>query len=1014
MQNKQTMFEDLNKEQLEAVTHKSGPLLIIAGAGTGKTTVITKRIANLVLSKQAQAEEILALTFTNKAAEEMEERVDKLLPYGYVESWISTFHNFCQRIISEHGIDIGISSDVELLDSLGAWILVSENFEKFDLDYYKPRNNPTKFIKSMLSHFSHLKDEEISPEKYLEYARGLALDADSADFIQKSAKEDEPKKQKRSKSKKVSKKEQFSESRIEEIKRINETAGAYCVYDALLREKNKMDFGDLINYCLKLFRERPNVLDKYREKFKYVLVDEFQDTNWAQYDLVKMISSPKNNITVVADDDQSIYRFRGASMSNVMQFSKDYKDAVKISLVKNYRSGKKILDASYSFIQLNNPNRLEHVEKISKKLESASSLGSVVEHFHCKTSQDEASVVARAIISLKEKDKSSNWSDFAILVRANSHSEQFASALESFGAPFKNYSTSGIYKTSLVMNIMSFLKVLDDYHESRALFRLLSAPFLNIPPEDIVRLTHHAYKKSVSLYDVVKNPQLAGVSDQNSLREIEKLMQWIQKYSKDAKSKKTSLLLLDWLNDGYIQYLQSLPDGESAESFRILKSFYDHIKGIEEVINDSRVCDIARILGKEMETKDGSSIDFGPESDPDTVKIMTIHAAKGLEFKYVFIVNLVDRRFPTMERKEQIEIPSDLIKEVIPEGNSHLEEERRLFYVAMTRAKSGLFFTTAENYSGVQKKKISIFLKELSEVYPDLKISSKTLEASADNFFRRPSLREKIFKPALPSRFSFTQLKIFDECPFAYKMQFLLKVPLPGKFVFSYGTTMHSTLQAFMQSVSRASRSYQVDLFSKQSDKKENSAEKESSIPGQAELLDIYEKKWIGDWYESEEQKNKYKKSGRQALVSFHDKLLGQKPPLVKSLERPFNLKIGEYTIMGKMDRVDALENGSVSIIDYKTGSVPKDGKLSLADKRQLLIYQIASEEVFKEKVEKLVFYYLDQAREIEFIGTQEEKNEVKKWVLDTIEKIKTSSFDFNPKEHICDYCEYFFDIQNF
>jgi len=1037
------VLDSLNPEQKKAVEHKNGPLLIVAGAGTGKTTVITRRLAHLVLNEGIKGNEILALTFTNKASEEMEERADKLLPYGYTDLWVSTFHSFAQRILEDHGMDIGISSNVELIDDTGAWLLVRQNLDKFDLDYYKPRNNPTKFIKAMLTHFSRLKDEEISPEQYLEYAEELKLSSDDAEASGGKSRHSELHamphgcrvSESTSSKKKTLKQVQGDAGKIEadEKRRIIEIANAYHAYQKLLHENNKMDFSDIINYCLKLFRERKNVLAHYQKQFKHILVDEFQDTNWAQYDLVKMLALPQNNITVVADDDQSIYRFRGASMSNVIQFSKDFKDVKKISLIQNYRSGKEILDIAYDFIQLNNPNRLESFEKIDKKLISNTKEKAHIEHLHCKDSSDEARIISDVIMSIKEKDKTATWNDFVILVRANSQAEDFDEMLSASQIPHQNYSAVGLYKTSLVMNILSFFKVLDDYHESRALFRLLSVPFLKITAEDIIKMNHYSYKKRVSLYEIIQEPQICGISNETSLMEIERLRSWILFYSEKAKQEKPTKLLLDWMNKSYIKYLKELDDANSQEQFRLLKSFYDHLKQIELSIPCARVHDVVDIVEQEITSGDAGSLPVDLELGPEMVKIMTIHSAKGLEFKYVFITNLVDRRFPTTERKESITIPDDLVKEILTDGDIHIQEERRLFYVAMTRAKQGLFFTSAENYGGVQKKKLSRFLKELEQVHDKFKTSNDVLGSDVKSFMPKILLEmQKEFKVFLPRMFSFTQLKIFDECPFAYKMQFLLKVPLPGKFVFSYGTTMHSTLQQFMQMVSGKQHSEQADLFGSHDTHTPPSPPSESgginnSPPFQGgvregfgmrelqvsinELIDLYEKNWIGDWYDSEDQIKKYKQKGKDALKEFYDNLSKSKIPNVKALERAFKLRIGEYTIIGKMDRIDSIDDNEVEIVDYKTGNPPKNGKLSLSDKRQLLIYQIGAEEVFKEKVKKLVYYYIDSSTPVEFIGSTAEKEEVKKWVIETIESIKTHNFAVNPKQHFCDYCEHFWDF---
>src|SRR3989344_5627244 len=337
------LLNGLNKEQIDAVTHKDGPLLIVAGAGTGKTTVITRRIAWLIEQGLAKPNEILALTFTEKAAGEMEERVDKLLPLGYHDLWVSTFHSFAQRILEAHALDIGLPVNFRLMTTTELWMLVRQNFDRFELDYYRPLGNPSRFIHSFIRHFSRAKDELVSPEEYLKYAKDLELDQDSDIGLS-------------------------GEERSAEIKRLSEVASAYATYQKLLAETGALDFGDLITYTYQLFKNRPNILSRYQKQFKYLLVDEFQDTNFAQYELVKLLAAPNNNIAVVGDDDQSIYKFRGASVSNILKFKETFPKADQITLTQNYRSRQNLLDLSYKFIQANNPDRLEVKLGISKKL----------------------------------------------------------------------------------------------------------------------------------------------------------------------------------------------------------------------------------------------------------------------------------------------------------------------------------------------------------------------------------------------------------------------------------------------------------------------------------------------------------------------------------------------------------------------------------------------------------------------------------------------------------------------
>ena len=848
----------------------------------------------------------------------------------------------------------------------------------------------------------------------------------------------------------------------DEVKRIVEVANAYHTYQQLLLEKSKMDFGDLINYCLKLFRARPQILKLYQKKFKYILVDEFQDTNWAQYELVKMLAAPENNLTVVADDDQSIYRFRGASTSNVIMFSRDYPKAKKVSLVRNYRSGQAILDAAHSFIQLNNPDRLEalyrHSEPlgntrgklreaesrnlsvkpqdlstqddvvINKKLISQTGVKAQVEHLYCKNSGDEARVVGETILALKESDKEATWNDFAILVRANNQAEIFEDMLSVMSVPHQNLSAKGLYRTGLILNILAFFRCLDNYHESAALYRLLTAPFVAVPIEDIIKLTHHSSRKQVTLYSLLKAPQQVGGLSKEAVLEINRLVGQLDLFLAKTKDTKPSVLLIEWLEQsGYFAYLNRLPDALGAEQYRLLKAFFERLKQIEAGLPGARVKDVMETLKLEIESGDEGDMPVDAESGPEMVKIMTIHSAKGLEFKYVFIVNLVDKRFPTIERSEPISIPDELVKEVLPQGDAHLQEERRLFYVGLTRAKDGLFLTSAEDYGGAATKKLSRFLYELSESYPNFKLSKDTLKSDDKILLPKVSSQTRpIYKLPLPSRFSFTQLRAFENCPLQYKFAHVLKVPIQGKYVFSYGQTMHSTLQEFFQILEQKRRAVQVDLFSGGVKQRhpEQAAEggavkdlgvepRDSSASPQndgmipvslEELLSIYEKNWIDDWYNSPEQKEEYRQKGKNALKLFYAKLQ-DKMPNIKALEQGFNIKVGDFTLMGKIDRVDILPSSEIEIVDYKTGAARQ--KLESEDKEQLLLYQIAAEEVFGEKVKSLTYYYLDDGKVMSFLGTDVEKNDLKVKIVETIEKIKNSSFTPTPGPFVCKFCDF-------
>jgi len=961
----------LNKEQKEAVIYGSGPLLIVAGAGTGKTTVITQRIAYLIEKGKVKPEEILAVTFTDKAAEEMEERVDKLLSYGYMDLWISTFHSFCERILKEHALDIGLPADFKLLDQTAAWLLVRQNLDKFNLDYYKPLGNPTKFVQALISHFSRCKDQGIYPEDYLKYSDAL-----------KSNLTDLPEKQ--------------------EIERIKEVADAYHIYQRLLLENSVLDFGDLINYCLKLFQKRPLILKKYREQFKYILVDEFQDTNWAQYELVKTLAVPRNNLTVTADDDQAIYRWRGASYNNVIQFQKDYPKSKEVFLIKNYRSCQNILDLSYKFIKANNPNRLEYVSKLDKKLIASKKGKGIIEHLHFRDLNEETQGVVNKIIEILKNDKEAGFNDFAVLARTNESANSFAKALERANFPYQFLASQGLYTKPIILDIISYFKLLDNYHESSAVYRVLNSGFLQIPTEEIMKITQYSHRKAKSVYETLQELPLVSGLSQKTVSQVNFLLGLIQKHTELGRQKNVSEVLVAFLEDsGYLKYLTA---EKKREELDLIAQFYKKIKEFEESILDPILKNFMEQINLEIESGEQGKLEFSPEQGPDMVRVMTIHSSKGLEFKYVFLVDLVDRKLPTIERRELIEVPPKLVKEITPEGDIHLQEERRLCYVAMTRAKKGLFFASAENYGGTRKKKLSRFLIEMEFTPHHFSQKSDrgftTAGLKAKTGIRKPKLKGMV----LPGHFSFSQLAAFEKCPLQYKFTFILKVPVRGKAVFSFGKTIHNALYDFIKIVNEKDKSSQRNLFgsTKLSTKTSDIGH---SFDG---LVKIYEQNWIDQWYEDKNQKQEYYKLGKKILKDFYNQFVKNPPKILRinnqiALELPFKLKLEDYILIGRIDRIDKLNKG-IKIIDYKTGKFKE--KLSPEEKQQLLIYQIAAEEVFGLKISELGYYYLKEGKITSFLGNDKEKKTQKEKILSEIKKIKKSDFAPTPGWQ-CKFCDF-------
>lgn len=984
----QKVLKDLNSAQLKAATHDQGPLLIIAGAGTGKTTVVTRRLSWLILSGKAKPEEILAVTFTEKAAGEMEERIDQLLPYGYLDLWVSTFHSFCERILQDHGLEIGLPVNFKLLDSIQQAFLVRENFEKFDLDYYKPLGNPTRFIRELIQHFSRAKDEMITPEDYLKQAEELKSSKDTT---------------------------MSGEILDRESRRIAEVARAFQTYQQLLLDNHGLDFGDLINYTIQLFEKRPHILEKYRQQFKYILVDEFQDTNSAQYYLLKLLAAPKNNLTVVSDDDQAIYRWRGASYNNVLQFQKDFKESNLVSLTKNYRSFQNILDLSYKFIQLNNPARLEAQSKdIIKKLQAVNKGKAEIEHYHLETYEDENKKVIEKILELKKSNPDSTWDDFAILVRANKQAEIFCQGLQRKGIPFQYLAHRGLFSKPLIMDILAYLKLLDNYHESTAVYRILTSPiFANqISNQDLIKLNAWSKRKSWSLYETMRKATMMPGLSSSTLKSCNQFLAWIEKHTQMAKIEPVSKIIYAFLHDtGYLKTITGLAEKGSlqgTENVNWLNQFLKQIDSFEANNLDSSINHFTNLIQMMLEA--GETGELSPENQgPEAVKILTIHSAKGLEFNWVFIVNLVDKRFPTIERSESIPLPKELIKEVIPKGDVHIQEERRLFYVAMTRAKKALYFTSAQDYGGKTKKKLSRFLLELE-------IADKQAEAeSLGNkklFFQKDleRVQKESMDLILPKWLSFSQLAGFQTCPLQYKFNFLLRIPHKGKAVFSFGSAIHNTLDKFTKKwLEKAQGLEQVSLFEQGKEKKNNKENKkdigikEENLVSLDELLEIYQQSWIDEWFDSAEHQKEYYLKGKQILKDFYRDFI-KNTPKIKCSEASFKLKIQDFMLKGKIDRIDEIKDG-LEIIDYKTGKAKE--KLSTDDKFQLLIYQLAAKQVFPgEKIAKLSYYYLNEGKKLSFIGDEKDLEKIEEKVQRLGEQIQKSEFLAKPGM-MCRYCDF-------
>lgn len=951
-------MSEMNKQQLEAVRHKDGPILVIAGAGTGKTRVITERIAHILDKKWCENSQILALTFTDKAAGEMEERLDTLMPIGYETIQISTFHSFCEKILRQYGIDIGISPNFRILEGVNQWQYLKEKLYDFDLKYYRPLGNPNKFISALISHFSKVKEELKSPDDYIRFAEKSKIESRKSN----------------------------SEDLLIESDRLIELANAYKKYQDLLAGDSFLDFSDLQYKLIELLQKRPNILRHLQKQYQYILVDEYQDTNIAQNAIVDLMAGEKRNIMVVGDDDQSIYKFRGAAISNILQFEEKYPDLKKVVLIENYRSNQKILDFAYTSIQKNNPDRLEVKSNVNKKL-NAQRPGEddSINLIHCSTIDQEVEYVVETI-----KNTDVSLSEIAILVRANNYAKPFIDAFKKENIPYQFLSERGLYNKNEVKDLISVLRCIANPTDDISFFRVLRMSIFNIKMETTLNMIAAVKKDHQTLWShIKKSPECKVLSE---------LIGGLIEFSKNHSVGEVLYMFTDKI--GLYESLLAHGTIEAEEQITNIATFFNKIKEFERGADDPNTKAYVDYLDLAEEAGDNPSAKFDVQG-VEGVQISSIHGAKGLEFNTVFLTSLASLRFPTTNRKDLIPVPNDLISEILTEGDSHTEEERRLFYVAITRAKENLHmlhsdFYTSSNAKNPRAKKRSIFIDEIINDVEVVNIE-KTVEG-VERFIKpkltpESEISESRFqdgdRPEI-LRFSHSALSTFEKCPRQYEYSNILKIPQEMNGAASFGSSLHNTLNEFYKLVTQ---SKQASLF--EDYKEDLSVER---------LLSIYEEKWIPYGFESKDHHDTLKKRGGEILTKFHEHFKDEVTK-IEFLEKGFKLKAGKYTVTGRIDRADKLPDGTLEVIDYKSG---KSKSQKDVDKdQQLMIYAMAVKECFNLSASKLTLYFLDEDLRVTTEPDDANLDKMKDKIIEIADNVNTSDFSPIPSKYVCPFCPY-------
>ena len=672
-----SIYDTLNEEQKKAVFQTEGPVLILAGAGSGKTRVLTHRIAYMIEENGVNPWNILAITFTNKAAGEMRERVDKIVGFGAESIWVSTFHSTCVRILRRYAEKIGYDNHFVIYDTDDQKGIIREICKKFNID--------TKKIKerSIMGAISAAKDELVSPEEYVL--------RNSGDF-----------------SKKV-------------------YGDVYMEYQRALKKNNAMDFDDLLVKTVELFKLCPEVLEYYQDRFVYIMVDEYQDTNSAQFELIRLLADKYRNLCVVGDDDQSIYKFRGANIRNILDFEQVYRDATVIKLEKNYRSTKNILEAANCVIRNNTKRK-------SKQLWTEKESGNLIHFRQFDNAYEEAEYVVSDIRSQVREGR--EYKDCAILYRTNAQSRLLEEKLVIAGMPYNIVGGINFYARKEIKDILAYLKTIDNGKDDVACKRIINVPKRGIGATTIVRVQEYAESRNISFYEALKEAnQIMAIG--KSYVKLEPFVNMIQVF----RSKNGIYTLEDLIRDviettGYVR--------EIEESDADKEEIKDRISNINELISkvvayeqkvEEETGDRATLSGFLEEVALVADIDNVDESD-DKVLLMTLHSAKGLEFPVVYMAGVEDGIFPSY-------------RTIASDDEDDMEEERRLAYVGITRAQEDLHVLCAKQRminGETQYNPISRFVKEIPSNLLDNRIPTYKkydLEDYDDDSYERSTFKAK-------------------------------------------------------------------------------------------------------------------------------------------------------------------------------------------------------------------------------------------------------------------------------
>jgi len=1040
-------LDGLNRSQLRAVTHPGGPLLAVAGAGTGKTRIVTARFAWLV-EQGAAPDELLALTFSSPAAAEMRERLETLIESPYEDLHVATFHSFCSRLLAEEALEVGLDPFFSPVTPADRLALLLERIEELTIRHHEIRGNPAPLLASFVSRIDRLKDEMVSCADYRAYAERLIDEAGDGDDASRA-------------------------SAAREL----EFARLYADHDRLLAERGALDFGDLIVRAFRMLHEKPHVRERVSRRFRHVLVDEYQDINFAQGLLLRLLVEQHENVTVVGDDDQAIYRFRGVSEKNLRDFEREFPKTIVVRLERSYRSGRNILDAAHAVVE-RSPARIE------KRLTGPK--GGRVRFWRCRSERAQAQALAAEAEALLLKEGVTP-SEVCVLVRSVKNEGQvIASALEERAVPFQLVGSAAYFQRAEVRDVLAWLRLLADPNDSGAVVRALSRPPIELRSVDIARLTQLSRRRKLDMPSAIaaalEGPQLSQ-EGRDRAQSFLRLYRSATGAFDDRRPDAFVLRLIERIGLRRQQVFATQAD--TVERLRNIAKLSELATGYMQREPQATVRDFTRYLCAVAESGLREEEAVSPSATP-AVQVMTMHAAKGLEFDHVFVLGLSASRMPGPWRRLR-DVPDELLQESLPEAGGrelHEAEMRRLLHVAMTRARKSLVLAWAEGGAVGTTPRPSPFYEEARE----------TLQAEEEVF------DEELFGPAegLHSTFRILRDELLDTVASVggrlgemrldtyldvdqavgrylelLKVAALIERAKEGQEV---GEALTAVNEILGQVATREQR--EIMAASALDDWLLDTGREAAHRPAAAEngsepsldpfiprrggglmlsasdidtyricplkykfarvfripqeptihqrfgivlhqvlerfhsagggslkkLMDLFEASWRRAGFGDSDDERQFRGRAVEALERYWNEDRASEAEPVW-FERSFAFRLGDHLLRGRVDRVDRRPDGSYELIDYKTGKAKSADELR--EDVQLSLYQMGARESWRLETSAQSYLFVLTGEKVPVEHSPEELERVKATVTEIADGIMKQEFEPKPSYEVCSFCDY-------